>query len=294
MKTTLPVPRTVAVLAAISTLFALSASPAAAQDEERDLGWAFTAQLGGVWTGGNQETFTLDLGGTLEYVWPVSRIRFQGGGLTTESTLTRSEAIGTGQDDFQLLEQSVTEKTAEAYYSRGRYDYAVSEKFFLLGGADWLRNTFAGIDSRFLFGAGAGNKWVDNDRVKFETDYALTYTFEQEVVANPFNEANFAGFRLAYDLKWNLTRSTNLESRLIADFNLDNTDDIRLDWYNALPIDISSVLAFKPSLRLFWRNDPALQQVPLFDAPGGSQTGTVLTPLKELDSFFSIALVFKL
>jgi putative salt-induced outer membrane protein YdiY len=280
---------TIAVVAPLP----LIAPAAPAQDAERELGWAFEAELGALLTGGNQETYTLALDGKLEYVWPVSRFRFTGGGFTTESSLTTSVAIGTGQDDFELLEETNTEKTAEAYYSRARYDYNVSERFFLIGGTDWLRNTFAGIDSRFLLAAGAGNSWVDNGTIRFETDYAVTYTFEEEVVANPFTESKFAGLRLGYDLLWNLTASTDFESTLIGDWNLDNTDDIRLDWYNALPIDISSVLALKPSLRLLWRNDPALQAVPLFDTPGGTEGGTVLTPLKELDSFFNIALLFR-
>ncbi|MEE8571862.1 MAG: DUF481 domain-containing protein, partial [Gemmatimonadota bacterium] len=117
--------------------------------------------------------------------------------------------------------------------------------------------------------------------------------FEEEVVANPFNESNFPGVRLAYDLEWNLTQSTDFESTLISDFNLDNTDDIRLDWHNALPINISSVLAFKPSIRLLWRNDPALQEVPLLDAPGGDPVGAVFAPLNKLDSYFNLSLLFK-
>lgn len=266
--------------------------PSAAQ-EERELGWAFEAELGAVWTGGNQDTYTFSLDGKVEYVWPLSRFRLSGGGLNTESTLTTTIAVGTGQDDFELQQDRRTETTAEAYYSRARYDYTVSEHFFLVGGADWLRNTFAGIDSRFLLAAGAGNQWADTDRIRFETDYALTYTFEEEVVANPFTESNFAGLRLAYELLWNLTASTNFESTLIGDWNLDNTDDIRVDWYNALPISITSVLALKPSLRLLWRNDPALQEVPLFDAPGGTEGGTVLAPLEKLDTFFNIALLFR-
>ena len=127
---------------------------------------------------------------------------------------------------------------------------------------------------------------------QFKTDYAVTYTFEAEVVENPFTNANFPGLRLAYDFDWLITQSTRFESELIGDFNLDNTDDVRLNWYNALPIDISSVLAFVPSLRLLWRNDPALQEVPLFDS-GGTEIGSVFTPLEELDSYFALSLLFK-
>jgi len=281
------------VLAGAGALVLL-ASPALGQDGDgRELGWAFEAELGSLWTGGNQETFTLAADGKLAYVWPASRFRFELGGFTTESSLTTTTAVGTGQDDFRTLEETVTEKTAETYYSRARYDYDLSSRFYVFGGSDWLRNTFAGIDSKFLVSAGAGNLWVDSESTRFSTDYALTYTFEENVVDTPGQSSNFPGLRLAYDFTWILTASTTFESTLTGDFNLDNTDDIRLDWKNGLPIAISSVLALKPSIRLLWRNDPALEAVPLFDAPGGTQTGTVLTPLEKLDTYLNVALVFK-
>lgn len=272
----------------------LLVAPALAQeDDEEELGWVFEAELGSLWTGGNQETFTLAADGTLEYIWPSSRVKFRGGGFSTESSLTTTTAVGTSPADYEIFEETVTEKTAETFYAGGRYDYDLTKKFYLFGGADWLRNIFSGIESQFRFGAGAGNVWVDDDKVRFTTDYAVTYTVEDNVVEDPTRNSDFPGLRLGYDLNWFLTTSTSFESTLGANWNLDNTDDIRLDWYAGLPVDISSVLALKPSLRLMWRNEPALQDVPLFDAPGGTQTDTVLSPLKKLDTYFNIALVFK-
>lgn len=280
-------------VAACAVLTTLLAAPALAQDDERELGWAFQADLGALWTGGNQETSTLAFGGTVDYLWPRSQFTFKAGGFTSESSLTSSTAFGTGQDDFQVIEETTTAKTAETFFAGARYDYDVSEKFFITGSGDWLRNPFAGIDDRFVFGAGAGNRWVDNGKVRFTTDYVVTYTTESPVVPDPTRKPDFAGLRFGYDFLWVATSSTNLESTLVADLNLDNTDDIRLDWYNGLPIDISSVLAFKPSIRLLWRNDPALQVVPLFDAPGGVETGSVFTPLNKLDTYFNLSLLFK-
>lgn len=280
-------------LAACAALFTLLAAPAQAQDDERELGWAFEVDLGALWVGGNQETNTLAFGGTAAYLWPKSQFTFTTGGFTSESSLTTSTAFGTGQDDFQIVDDKVTEKTAETFLAGARYDYDVSQMFFVTGSGDWLRNPFAGIDDRYVFGGGVGNRWVDNGKVRFTTDYMVTYTTESTVVPDPTRKSDFAGLRLGYDFLWDATTSTNLESTMIADFNLDTTDDIRLDWYAGLPIDISSVLAFKPSIRLLWRNDPALQTVPLFDTPGGVQTGVVLAPLDKLDSYFNLSLLFK-
>ncbi|MFQ5584409.1 MAG: DUF481 domain-containing protein, partial [Calditrichia bacterium] len=208
------------------------------QDEEKKVGWFFDAELAGVWTGGNSESVTLGLGSTLRRVWPKSQLKFEAGGTRTESSLTTRTAVGT-QDNFEIKEETNTEKTAELYYARSRYDYNLSNRFYALGGVDWLRNRFAGIESRFLIGAGLGNTWADNEKARFKTNYSFTYTFQSDVIENPFVKNDFPGIQLAYDFWIKLTASTEFISTLIMDWNLDNTDDVRLDFYNALPISIS-------------------------------------------------------
>ncbi|MGD2151857.1 MAG: DUF481 domain-containing protein [Gemmatimonadales bacterium] len=279
------------VFAAISYFAALTAT-AHAQDD-KDVGWFFTTEVTGVWTAGNSESNTLGLAASVRRVWEKSELKFDAGAVRTESgTITRT-AVGT-VDDFRVEKQTTRKKTAESYYLRGRYDYELSERFFAFAGAHWLRNTFAGIDSRTLFAAGAGNIWADRDRLRFRTDYSVTYTFQADVVENPFIKTSFPGLRASYSLWWKLTSSTDLESTFIADLNLDKTEDVRLDFTNALPIAISDRLALRPSLQLLWRNEPSLTEIDLEDE-GGVPTGdTVRVPLEKLDSFFTLALVVKL
>ncbi len=280
------------MLTFLAALLSLSAGTAKAQEEEAQR-WVFTAEISGVWTAGNSESNTLGLAGTLAREWSRSKLKFEGGAVRTESGTTTRTAVGT-TEDFTVVKETVRAKTAENYYLRGKYDYKISQRFFALAGADWLRNTFAGIESRLLLALGAGNIWLDSERLRLTTDYAGTYSFQQDVIENPFVKADFPGVRLTYEFWWQLTSSTELESRLIGDFNLDTTDDIRLDFLNALPISISSRLAFKPSLQLLWRNDPALTEISL-ETPAGEPTGEkVVTPLEKLDSFLTLALVVKL
>jgi putative salt-induced outer membrane protein YdiY len=262
-------------------------------DGEKKLGWFFEGKLAGLWTGGNSESFTLGLGLTLKHKWTNSEFRFDAGGTQTQSTLTTRTAVGT-TDNYEVNEQSKTEKTAEIIFVRGRYDYNFTENFYALGGIDWLRNRFAGIDSRTLIAAGVGNKWVDNDDVRFKTDYSFTYSFQNDVVENPFAKTNFPGVRFAYDFWYNLTASTEFESIFTADWNLDNTKDVRIDFYNALPIKISEIFTLKPSMQLLWRNEPSLTEVDLFASNGTPAGSTVLIPLKNLDSLFSLTLVVNL
>ena len=268
----------------------LVAVPANAQQADNLPKWGFTTEFTFVWAAGNSQTSTwgLDLSATRTGVR--SRFKLEAGGVRSQASLTTRTAVGTATA-FTVNEKKVTEKTAEAFYARARYDYSFGDAVFGFGGVDWLRNQFSGIDSRFLVAGGAGNSWANNDRVKFSTDYSATYTLQQDVVENPLIKTNFPGARLAYDLWSQLTGSTVFTSVLIGDLNLDNTNDVRMDFTNALQISISSTLAFKPSHQLLWRNEPSLGAVDLF-APDGSPTGQkVNVPLQKLDSFFRLALV---
>lgn len=276
-------------LAGLAALLVAGLADSSGAQDEKETGWFFTADLTAVWTGGNSESNTFGTKGTLLRVWPKSTLKLEGGGTQTQSTLKTLTARGTASD-YVIDELKVTEKTAELFFATGRFDHQVHKRFLVFGGVDWLRNTFAGIDSRFLIAAGAGNTWTDNEKTRFITDYSFTYTFQEEVVKNPITKNEFPGLRLGYDFWWKVSESTDFTSVFTGDFNLDNTDDIRLDVRFGLPVSISDKLALKPGYRVLWRNDPALTEVPLFT--GGADTGeVVLEPLDELDTIFTLALV---
>jgi putative salt-induced outer membrane protein YdiY len=281
-------------IAAATVTFLVAAGGARAQDAaEKELGWKFSASLGWVWVGGNSESNSYAFGAEARHKWERSELLLKAGGTQTESTLKTRFAVGTA-DDFIVEEESRTEKTTELYFARGRYDYTVSKYFFLFGGVDWLRNKFAGIDSRELMAVGAGNTWFDKPEVRFKTDYGVTYTFESEVVENPFVKTDFPGARFGYDFWWKLTSTTEFTSLFIADWNLDNTDDVRIDCKNELPVSVSDHFKFKAGLQLLWRNAPALTSVALFDSEGLPAGDPVLVPLDELDTIFTVSLVFEM
>jgi putative salt-induced outer membrane protein YdiY len=278
----------------ISLVFFLLSIDVHSQNEEdkKELGWFFEAEFVGLWSGGNSESFTYGLAANLKRVWENSEFRFDAGGNQTESKTTTRTAEGT-TSDFKVNEDIKTEKTAETFYSRARYDYQFSKSFFVFGGIDWLRNRPAGIESRFLLAAGIGNTWVDEKNLRFKTGYSFTYSFQNDVIENPFTKTKFPGVRFSYDFWDKLSASTEFESILIVDLNLDNTDDVRIDFYNALPVTISEMFALKPSLQLLWRSDPALTEVDLVS--GGVSTGEKVTiPLKKLDTLFSLTLIMKI
>lgn len=258
-----------------------------------DRDWSGAAELTGVWTAGNAESSTFGLNATMRRTWPKASVKLEGGGIRTETVKFTRRAVG-APGDFEVVEETDRQRTAESYYALARYDRELGADLFAFGGLDWLRNTFAGISSRTVASAGAGNLWIDSDRTRLKTDAGVTYTIQEDVVENPEISSNFAGLRAGLDLWKHISSTTEFTSVVVADLNLDNTDDVRVDWTSSLPVAISSRLALKPSLRLLWRNQPSLAELPLV-LPNGSSTGQVVTaPLEKTDLLFTLALVVKL
>ncbi|WP_405285199.1 DUF481 domain-containing protein [Gaopeijia maritima] len=285
-------PSSGAALVALAAL-ALPLGLAAQDDDPANTRWVFQGEFTSVLSQGNSESFTAGLGTVIRRQWESDALRFEFGGIRTESSRITRRAVGT-VDDFVVDVTSDSEKTAESLYARSRYDRTLSERFFAYGAVDWLRNTFAGIESRFLLAAGAGNTWIDQDTQRFKTNYAVTYTIQEDVVERPDADKNFPGARLGWEY-WNqLTATSTFDSALLVDLNLSDTDDVRYDLTNSLAVNISEKLALKPSLQFLYRTRPSLASVSLFTAGGEATGDTVLTELEKLDTFFRLALVLTL
>ena len=284
-------PRTMLVVTALFALVAGVTAPASAENPPTP-GWYFEADVGGVWTAGNSESSALGASALLRRIYPKWRFRLSGQSSQTQTTNTTRTATGT-EDDFEVDEIKTTEKTAEFYNALAAARYDLGAHFFAVGGVDWMRNRPAGIDSRTLFAAGAGNTWWDSDALSLSTFYNFTYTFQDDVVENPITANDFPGLQVGYGYMQQLTASTKIESDAVVDFNLDNTDDIRVNWFAALPVSINSLMELKPSLRVLWRNDPSLEAIPLVDGTGAPTGEVALSPLNEFDTIFTLALVIK-
>lgn len=273
-------------------LFSLAvATPAAAQTAEP--GWTFNGKVTAVFAGGNATSSTLGVGSMLRRTGSAWELKLEDGAVRTQSGITTRKAIGTA-DNHRIEEETRQEKTAEAFFARARIDRKVESGLVLFGGVDWSRNTFAGIDSRTLLAAGAGNVWSATDDLRFKTDYGFTYTFRTDVIDNPFTKQNFPGLRVSYDLLARLTESTTLESGFVTDLNIQNTEDVESDFTGSLAIAINKSLSLKPGIHLLWRNDPALTRIDLYGSNGVATGQTVLVPLQKLDRFLDLALVVTL
>jgi len=269
------------ILLSATILALLLSGPMGAQ--EKETGWKDVAELTYVMTGGNATSSTLGFKNTTDYLWSTAAFQLSLGGVRTQSGIVTRTATGT-PEDFSISETTDTRTTAENYFVRSRLDRNLSENLFVFGGAGWDRNTFAGVENRYGFVAGAGRAWFAEDTRRLKADVGLTYTIQNDVVANPDVADSFMGLRGSYDYFRKVTGNTGFASVLVADENLKETSDFRADWTNSLTVSMSDRLALKTGLQLLFDNTPALVAVPLGD-------GEVLTPLGKVDSLFTVAIV---
>lgn len=272
-------------------LLLISAHPALGDD--REPGWYDTAELSLISTTGNSEATTFGFKNALERLWDNSRFHLGLGGLSAESDTISRFAVGTSTD-FQVQDQSTTNKTAENYYLRTRYDRDISERMFWFAGLGWEQNEFAGFDSRTMAIVGVGNRWRDTDKGHFYTDYGLTYTEQDDINPNPLVKDSFAGAQLGWDFLYNFNEQTTFANVLVIHQNIDETDDSRVDMINSLSVSMTDKLALKVSYQLLFDNLPALESVPLIDDNGNSTGTSVLAELDDLDTVLTAALVIKL
>ena len=280
------VPQGWAVLAVLGMVLMVGSSEARAQDEKK-VGWFDEAELSLVATDGNAEAETLGFTNTLRRVWEDAEFSLKASGLRAESTTRTLRAVLEPSGTVRVFDESNTDLTAEHYSLSGRYRRQISERFFWFAGLGWERNEFAGFDPRISAEGGVGHQWFKTEKASFRTDYAVTYTHQEDVVPTPGRSEDFAGVRFAWDYRRQLTPSTEYTNTLQVDENLDDTSDLRADLNQAIAVAINKKLALKVSLQLLFDNQPAVEAVPIEPA----LEDVVLVELEELDSTLKVALV---
>jgi len=274
-------------------------SPRTAGGDDNPIGWAAKAGLSYVATGGNAEASTLGFKFNASYNWTRTFFTLQGGGVRSDSETRTVFAVGTGQD-FVVNESTVTGTTAENYFLEAGLDRNSSARFFWQAGLGWLRNTFAGVESREAFRGGAGYIWTDpaSKGAQLKTALLATFTHQKEVKPDPTADDAFVGARLVADLSVPFGRNS-FNSRANLDENFQTTDDFRVTWWNSLGFSITNRLALQVSLLLYYDHRPALREVPLYDVAAGGQpvgppAGTALVPVRKGDRELAVSFVLNI
>lgn len=251
---------------------------AIAEEDERP--WKDVAEFSFVNTGGNSESSNFALANKFEYNWTSSSFLFDVGALRAETTtITR-----TTSDDVTVDKTELSNVSAESYYVSGKYRRDINEVLYWYAGLGWDRNIFAGINSRYVYSAGAGYKFFDTDGHFLLGELGIDYTDEEQTTG--FSDT-FAGARGYLGYARPLSETSLFTSDLEVLQSLDDSDDLRARWINALSASLTSKLALKVSHSLFFDNEPALALA----APVVPATTGVLFPLDETDTILSASLV---
>jgi putative salt-induced outer membrane protein YdiY len=275
-------------------LIGVSGSSWAQDEEEKKTGWSNDAEFSYVATSGNSETSTLGFKDTAIRAWERSRFVLRAGAIRADTTVTARWAVG-DLDDFFIFSESTTAKTAENYFLNGRYENKISDKFYWYAGLGWDRNRFSGIENRTVVQGGVGNIWFNREKLQFKTDYAVTYTDQEDVIQPEDADQTFAGARLTWEFLAKFGKSTKYTNDFIFDYNFEESADWRGDMINALSVSMTDMLALKISLQWLYRNEPAFGLIDVYNVspgdPGSIVVGQVPYQLDNLDSIFQTSLV---
>jgi putative salt-induced outer membrane protein YdiY len=232
---------------------------------------------------GNTENFTLNAGGRFDYTSVPHHLE-----------LEAAYVLGLANEDF-------ADKTAENFNARGRYDFFLDPMNALFLAARFRYDQFAGLAPRTQGQAGYLRNFILEKEGKHRLwgeigydltvdvyDYQLLDTMGADPAALLSDQAiHSARLFLGYDnhIADNLTFRTGLEFLINLNFDVFRTDpdgtqyhgyeDVRLDWENALRINIVGNLLAELKFRMQFDN------VPTFGA-------------KKLDTLTQLNLVYTL
>jgi putative salt-induced outer membrane protein len=94
----------------------------------------------------------------------------------------------TGQDDT----------TKDKWFVSGKYDYFLSKKLYLHGGALYEKDRIANLEMRFSPGGGLGYQWIERDDLNFNTEAGANWVHEE--YSDPDDTRDHLAIRLAYHL----------------------------------------------------------------------------------------------
>lgn len=282
--------RSVNAIGSVCLLLAtITATPVWAQTPapppEPKLGPTNNTELGVVIATGNARSTSIGLRNVYIYRWENAELGWEAGWLRATSRDGDRFAVQTASG-FDIVEPD-TKVDSHRLFSKLKYQRQISARHDWFANFDAVRDEPANINRQFVLAGGLGTTWRKDDRLTFRTFYGISYTDEDLEVEG---SNRFAGYRLGYGLKSALTTTTKLESDFTFDGSFDDGDDVRFDWLNGVSVAINTRLALKSSLRLLFRNVPALETLDLV-TPDGVLVGSVNVDKRKVDTNFTTSLV---
>lgn len=194
--------------------------------------WSGQGELSFVATSGNTDTQTLGIGAEVVYQPLPWSVAFKAAFVRNESE---------GEEKANSL----------ALMLRGARTFTPRFEAFARG--DYLKNRFAGIESRVSGEGGVAYAVFPNPPHKLKAEAALGYTTEQRVAAA---DRDFPSARVGLFYEWQISRTAVYSEELSFIEDLEDTENWRIVNAGALTADVTKVVALKLSFAILYSNEP--------------------------------------
>ena len=216
----------------VSSLLAIAARPAAAQDVEQVKPTKITADAAYISTNGNTEVTTISGGDRLEHKtgdWM----------FTQEARAVWGEADG--------------EENAGKYNALLRPDYLFSERVSAYALGAWRRDAFSGVSREFEEGVGLSWHALTGKVDQVDLDGGVGLIQRKNTLGG---QDSFSMARTGARYKHSFTEKAYFEARGAYLFNLEDGDDSQGNASLSLVAPIAGKFAMKLSYDVFYRNKP--------------------------------------
>ena len=261
------------------------AAPRAAAAQEPEPGASNNTELGWVVASGNASATTVGLRNVYGYRWPGAVLTWESGWVRAASRDGDRFAVDTGSG-IEIREPGRA-IDSQRLFSKLRYERRIASRHDWFSNLDAVRDEPSNINRQVVVAAGLGTRWRTSDQLTFRTSYGIAFTDEDLVIEG---SRRFTGYRLFYGLKAQPRPVLGVESELTADGSFEEAGDVRADWLNAVSVAINSRMALKSSVRLLFRNEPALESLVL-RSPQGVPIGTIDVVKEKFDTNVTTSLV---
>lgn len=195
--------------------------------------WSDEAELSFVDTGGNTDVLSLSGKNLLKY-------RFT-------DKLKGAWKLGA------LYGESDGEKNAESYFTELRLDYLFTEQFYSYAMGGWMKDEFAGIDSKYYLGPGAGYKFLTGPKHLLLGEVGFNYVTED--YTNDTNEDYIQGRAFA-KYEYAFTEKNKFSQSLEYLYDFDDSENYNVNSETALISALSDYLSLKTSYVVKYDNKP--------------------------------------
>ncbi len=219
------------VLKLITTALTMLALTAGLSAQEKN--WTDKAELSYVQTGGNTEITTLSAKNEL--------------GITFNEKLTGNWKLGT------VYGETGDVKTAESFFTEFGLDYHFTERVYMGLIAGWLKNEFAGLDSRIYAGPAFGWKALTGPEHTLDWQVGGSYISEQYIDDTDYS---YMAAMVRGNYQWAISEQTTFTEAVELLYDLSDSENYNLVSETALQTALSSFLSFKVGYTVKFDNAP--------------------------------------